>query len=175
MTVATPPARPAANGVRLCLAQFLPYRLNVLTQAISLGLAQHYADAYGISIAEWRIIATLGEFREMTARDIASHSRMSKVTTSRACASLLARKLIMRRANRDDRREIFLRLSAQGRRIYAEMAPKALAYQARLMKGLPKEDVAALERLIVHFMDAAEGAARERGRHDERSPFLDPA
>jgi DNA-binding MarR family transcriptional regulator len=149
---------------RLHLADFLPYRLNVVTQAISHGLAQHYADIYGISIPEWRIIATAGEFGEMTARDIASHSRMSKVMTSRAATSLLKRRLLARRINRDDRRESFLRLSEQGEAIYAALVPKALAYQVRLMEGLSKNDIAALDRIIGHFMDKAETDALQGER-----------
>jgi DNA-binding MarR family transcriptional regulator len=148
-------ANPVA-GARLCLADFLPYRLNVLTQAVSHGLARHYADVYGISVPEWRIIATAGEFGEMTARDIASHSRMSKVTTSRAAASLIRRKLIARRINREDRRESFLRLTAQGQAVYADLAPKALAYQAKLMEGMSPSDIAALDRIIARFMKITE-------------------
>lgn len=158
-------SRPASEA-RLCLAEFLPYRMNVATQAISQGLAQYYADAYGISIPEWRIVATVGEFTEMTARDIAAHSRMSKVMTSRAAASLLKRKLIARRTNREDRRESFLRLTAQGGSVYAEMVPKALVYQARLKEGLSKSDLAALERILAHFMQVSQKDAVENGRFD---------
>ena len=148
--------REPTSDCRLHLAGFLPYRLNVVTQAVSQGLAQHYAEAYGISIPEWRVIATLGEFGERTARDIAAHSRMSKVMTSRAVTALLKRRLLARRTNRDDRREAFLRLSEQGHAIYAALAPKALAYEARLMEGLTKKDVAALDRIIAHFLTKAD-------------------
>jgi DNA-binding MarR family transcriptional regulator len=151
----TVPLKGPITGTKLCLAEFLPYRLNVLMQAISQGLARHYAEAYAISVPEWRIIATLGEFGEVTARDIASHSRMSKVMTSRAAASLLKRKLIARRTNRDDRRETFLRLTGNGEAIYAEMVPKALAYQSSLLEGLSRNDLAALDRIIAHFMLAS--------------------
>lgn len=145
----------------LHLADFIPYRLNVIAQALSQGLAQHYAEAFAITIPEWRIIATLGEFGEMTARDIAAHSRMGKVMTSRAATSLVKRRIIARRTNRDDRREAFLRLSEQGQSVYAALVPKALAYEARLLEGLDKDDRAALDRIIAHFMLAAEADATQ--------------
>lgn len=150
---------PDRETTPLHLAEFLPYQLNVIAQALSQGLAQHYAEAFAITIPEWRIIATLGEFGEMTARDVAAHSRMGKVMTSRAAASLVKRKLVARRTNRNDRREAFLCLSAQGESVYAALVPKALAYEARLMEGLSKADRAALDRIIAHFMQAAEAEA----------------
>ncbi len=144
-----------SNGAQargLHLADFLPYQLNVVSQAVSQGLARHYAETFGIAVPEWRIIATLGEFGEMTARDISVHSRMGKVMTSRAANALMARRVLTRRTNRDDRRETFLRLSARGEEIYAALVPKALAYQQRLAEGLAPADLQALERVIAHFM-----------------------
>ena len=160
ISCASSASRAAPDSV-LHLADFLPYRLNVVTQAVSQGLAHFYATAHGISVPEWRIIATLGEFGEMNARDIASHSRMTKVMTSRAAASLHKRRLVSRRANRDDRREAFLKLSPQGVTIYEALVPKALAYEARLMAGLADEDRAALDRIITHFMNRSENIGTE--------------
>lgn len=143
----------------LHLETFLPYQLNVVTQAVSQGLAQLYADEFGITVPEWRVIATLGEQppgTELAARDIARHSRMGKVMTSRAAAALLSRRILGRRMNRDDRRESFLRLSEKGLEIYAAIVPRALAYQQRLEAGLSRADAAAFQRVLAHFLARAE-------------------
>jgi len=143
----------------LQLNNFLPYRLNAVTQVVSQGLARLYAEDFGISVPEWRVMTALGELgegEEMTARDIAQHSRMGKVMTSRAVAALGKRKFLARRMNREDRRESFLRLSDRGREIYAQIVPRALAYQARLEKGLSRADADALDRIITHLLEKAE-------------------
>lgn len=143
----------------LHLDAFLPYQLNVVTQAVSQGLARLYAEEFGIAVPEWRIIATLGELApgaELTARDIASHARMGKVMTSRAASALISRRILGRRMNRDDRRESFLRLSNKGLEIYTAIVPRALAYQQRLEAGLSRADAAAFQRVIAHFMARAE-------------------
>ena len=144
---------------RLQLDAFLPYKLNIVTQAVSQGLARLYAEEFGISVPEWRIIATLGQLElgeEMTSRDISRHSRMGKVMTSRAATTLARRRLMTRRINRDDRRETLLRLTDKGQDMYRAIVPRAIAYQARLEEGLSRADAAALDRIIAHLMKHAE-------------------
>jgi DNA-binding MarR family transcriptional regulator len=145
---------------RLELAQFLPYRLSIVMQAVSEGLALRYSREFGISIPEWRIIAALGESScEMTARDIAVHARMNKTMVSRAAADLTQRRIIARRTSREDRREAFLRLTRQGEDIYSAIVPLALDYERGLMAGMSGEDVATLGRLLDRLLQQADKAA----------------
>lgn len=142
----------AAAHPSLQLDTFLPYRLNVLAQVVSEGLARLYSERFGIGIPEWRIIATLGEFGQMTARDVGAHSRMHKTKVSRAVAALEERRLLERRANEQDRREAFLSLTAAGRNVYEAIAPLALNYAEQLTDGLSAEDLATLERIVAQLM-----------------------
>lgn len=153
-------ARPAPP---LKLTEFLPYRLNVVTQAVSQGLARLYSEEFGISIPEWRILAALGELGDrqdarwpsLTARDLAAHSHMGKVMVSRAVAAMLDKGLLAKRANAADRREAFLRLTGRGERVYAAIVPKARAFQALLEDGISRADAAAFDRVIAHLLARA--------------------
>ena len=130
---------------RIVLEQFLPYRLNVLATVISTALAQIYSERFGLTIPGWRIVATLGQYGVRTARDIALHAVMHKSTVSRAVSALEGRGLVGRRPNREDRREEWLELTAEGRRIYEALAPEALAFEAGLVSALtPAEQQAFL-------------------------------
>ena len=60
------------------LERFLPYRLNVVAEGVSRALSKLYEERHGISIAEWRVIATLGQYHRMAAKDIGAHSRMHR-------------------------------------------------------------------------------------------------
>src|SRR5215470_20185300 len=108
------------------IEHFLPYRLNVVAETVSRALSQLYAERYGIGVPEWRVIATLGEYERMTARDIGTHSRMHKTKVSRAVAALEKKELIERAPNEDDMREAFLALTAPGLRVHQDLAPRAL-------------------------------------------------
>jgi len=120
----------------LLLPQFVPFRLNRLATAVSEHLAAIYRGRFGLEVPEWRVIATVGQERGCTAQFIAASTRMHKTRVSRAIAQLRARGLLERAASRSDRRELQLRLSASGRRMYAQLVPLALAREEELLAAL---------------------------------------
>ncbi len=130
------------------LEHFLPYRLNVATETASRSLSQLYETRHGISIAEWRVIATLGQHDRMTAKDIGKHSRMHKTKVSRAVARLTDRGCLKKSSNSQDKREVFLELTAAGRGIYEDLVPRALAFQASLSDRLTRSERDALEAIL---------------------------
>lgn len=138
----------AEEAEPLRLEGFLPYRLNMLATEVSQTLARAYGQRFGISIPEWRVLATLGQFGVMTARDIGSHSRMHKTTVSRAVAALEKRRLVVRRANRADMREAFLALTESGMAIYQEIVPMARAFSDSLCEGLSASELQQMNTLI---------------------------
>lgn len=154
-------------GARLALKDFTPYRLNVLARIVSEGFVDSYAQeaaTFGIGPAEWRVISFLGERLDspeskkgMTARDIGARTFMQKVQVSRAILKLENKRLIMRRINLEDRREVFLKLTAAGVRIYHTIVPIALAYQSQLTEGLSADDLKRLDRI----METLQGNAKK--------------
>jgi DNA-binding MarR family transcriptional regulator len=141
----------------LRLERFLPYRLNVVGFFASRALGRIYGARFGIDIAQWRVLAQLGEFGSLTARDIGELAQMHKTKVSRAVTELETRGLVSRSANRKDRRESFVALTAAGGRIYAEIVPLALAFQARWTEGIAADELVVFERVL--------STLTERGRH----------
>ena len=138
----------------LDLEQFLPYRLSVLSNRISQDIARLYADRFELGITEWRVLAVLGRYPGLSAGQLAERTAMDKVAVSRAVASLLAAGRLKRDTHGDDRRRSVLELSEEGYRVYAEVAPAAIAYERRLLACLSPEDQAALSRLLQQLADA---------------------
>jgi DNA-binding MarR family transcriptional regulator len=136
------------DAEQLKLERFLPYRLVVAATLGSRGLARIYNRHFGISIPEWRVLALLGQFDRLTARDVGELSHMHKTKVSRAVTSLAERGLLDKSPNRDDRREAFLSLGAPGRRVYDQIAPMALAFEQRLMDDIPAAEMQAFERVL---------------------------
>ena len=100
------PSRAAAEQAPLKLEQFLPYRLNVVASLVSQALSRVYARRYRIGVPEWRVLVTLGQYGVMTGKAIGAHTHMHKTKVSRAVALLEKRKLVARRTNRADMREV---------------------------------------------------------------------
>jgi DNA-binding MarR family transcriptional regulator len=137
----------------LKLDKFLPYRLNVCSALVTQALSRIYAARYKIGVPEWRVLVTLGEFGVMTAKAIGAHSQMHKTKVSRAVALLERRKLVSRRANREDLREAFLSLTPAGREVYNELAPAALEFMRQLMEAVDPAERAALDRAITKLIE----------------------
>lgn len=136
----------------LTLEQFLPYRFANLAEKISVSLSRIYVDRFGITVAEWRTLATLGEFGELQAKQVARHSNMDKVRVSRAVASLLAKDLLVRSPCPGDSRASLLHLSPAGRRLYQQLVPQALGWEQALVEPLSEEE----RRVLFGVLDQLE-------------------
>lgn len=147
----------------LTLSTFLPYRLNVAAAVVSEGLSRAYSETFGISVHEWRILATVGEFHSITAKAIGAHAHMSKVSVSRAAAALEARGLIRRTGNPQDKREAFLVFAPAGEELYQKVAPLALAYDDRLREAMSPEE----EEVFFRLMDRLVARAAEISLGDD--------
>ena len=96
---------------------------------------------------------------------------MHKTKVSRAVALLEKRRLVARRANREDMREAFLSLTTAGRAMYEELAP----HRARIRTPLDRHPLSGRPRSIRSRAQAIERArsaelAAEIGLHDDGSP-----
>ena len=130
------------------LEGFLPYRLSVLSNRVSGAIARVYSERFALGVTEWRVMAVLGRYPDLSASEVAQRTAMDKVAVSRAVASLLESGRLEREIHDDDRRRSVLRLSAQGQAIYREVAPLAIAFEQRLLAGMDATERALLFRLL---------------------------
>jgi DNA-binding MarR family transcriptional regulator len=151
---------------RLRLAEFLPYRLSVLSNTVSTAIAASYSAEFRLSIPEWRVLAVLALTPGLSAAEVAVATAMDKVAVSRAVASLLRARRIERRVARQDRRRSMLRLSRAGEAVYRRVVPVALAYERDLLRSLAAGDRRHLDRLLAALQRraAAIGPARAARR-----------
>jgi DNA-binding MarR family transcriptional regulator len=137
-----------AKVTTLELDRFLPYRLSVLSNIVSTAISGAYEKRFGLSIPEWRVMAVLAMTPDLSAAEVAQRTAMDKVAVSRAVASLLKARRIVRRTARADRRRSLLRLSVAGRRVYAQVVPGALAYERDLLAPLTRKDRDVVDRAV---------------------------
>ena len=141
----------------------MPYLLSVTSEAVSGAVARTYQGRFGLKTPEWRVLAVVaGAGGGLRQSEVASATRMDKMTISRAVAGLAARGLIARGDHAADRRTSRLRATAEGRRLYDEVVPAACAVEARLLAGLGAREVAALADILERLRGAAASACDER-------------
>jgi DNA-binding MarR family transcriptional regulator len=152
---------------KLDLFRFVPFRLNRLAAEVSAALSGEYQERYGLDIPEWRVLATLG-FRNdpCTAQYISHCTRTHKSTISRAVTALMARQLVERVENEDDRREFALRMTRKGKALYEELIPRLLRKEQEILSCLSageRRDFALMLGKIEQSLDLVQ-TAKEAGK-----------
>jgi len=140
---------------RLDLFKFVPFRLNRLAAEVSSALSSEYQARYGLDIPEWRVLATLGFRNEAcSAQYIAHCTRTHKSTISRAVTALMARQLVERVENKDDRREFDLRLTRKGKALYEQLIPRLLRKESEILSCLTGKERKDFARMLGKIEDS---------------------
>ena len=139
---------PMPNHAQLELQNFLPYRLSVLSNRTSDAIAREYSQRFSLSVTEWRVMAVLGRYPELSANQVAQRTAMDKVAVSRAVAKLLDTGRLLREFDEDDRRRSVLRLSEAGYAIYDQIVPLALGFERQVLGDMDATERALLFRLL---------------------------
>ncbi|WP_198371729.1 MarR family winged helix-turn-helix transcriptional regulator [Roseomonas rosulenta] len=145
------------------LYAFLPYRLSVASNLVSRLFARRYAEEFGLTIAEWRVMAVVGADGTASAAAVRARTGMDKAKVSRAVAGLLERRLVKRIAHPGDRRLEPLALTSAGRATFEAIVPRARALEAELADGLSAGERAALEAALRHIAARAEALGAASG------------
>jgi len=146
----------AQPGPSLRLEAHLPHALGAAAIAVGRLIARAYQDRFGLSVIEWRLMALLAEIGPAAERDIFARAAADRPVARRAVRALIKRGVAEAGGGR-------LALTADGRRLYDEIAPLALAWEATLVTGFSPGEVTALKHLLKRLRAAAERLGGEGG------------
>nr|WP_233175514.1 MarR family transcriptional regulator [Dyella sp. ASV24] len=130
------------------LENFLPYRLSILSNAVSQAIADDYQRRFDLSMTEWRVMAVLARFDGLSAREVAERTLMDKVAVSRALSKLVETGWVTRAIHDGDKRRSVLGLSEAGWAIHEVVAPMAREHERNLMSKLDEEERTWLLRIL---------------------------
>ena len=104
------------------------------------GMATRIAEGgFGITHREWEIIGMLAQVGEIGPSALAVQLQLDGARTSRGLRSLFEKRLIERRQDSEDRREVHVQLSETGLRLFEDMFPRISALNTDLLEGLDAE------------------------------------
>jgi DNA-binding MarR family transcriptional regulator len=138
------------------LERFITFRVINLAQRFGRGGDLLYGGGFGLSLRQWRVLATLGRFGAVAAQEIAHGAALDKSQVSRAVAELISARLVRQRADSADRRRIQLSLTPQGEALYRAVLPEAQARQARFAAALSPAELKALDAILEKLAAAAD-------------------
>jgi len=123
------------------------------------------AEASGLTPTSTAALATIERHGPLTPSELAKLERVQRPTVTRTLGCLEREGLVVRTPDPADGRSSLVSVNAAGRERLRRLRGRKNAYLAKRMRGLPAEDVAALERAaeILEGMLESEGAPARRG------------
>lgn len=141
------------------LEQYLPYLAARFAGRISRALAARYQQQFDLSIADWRIIANLSQFDEVSVKDIVARVELDRVKVTRAVQQLVKRGLLSKHINAGDRRLVKLSLTPQGVALFQALKTIAIQFEQEALHGLSDDD----KRTLTQLFSKIENNLRDNG------------
>ena len=101
---------------------------------------------------EWRILFHLGQYGELTAKQICDRAHIHKTKASRGVSALEDKRFVVREEVAKDRRHALLSLTAAGRTAYDDLSMAAAHFDRKLQDRLGGDDVQTLKRCLRALM-----------------------
>ncbi|MDP9990353.1 DNA-binding MarR family transcriptional regulator [Variovorax boronicumulans] len=121
------------------LDDLLLYRLWNATRSSRAMATRIVEGGFGITHREWGMIGMLAQVGEIRPSALAEQLQLDRVRTSRGLRSLFEKRLIERRQNADDGREVHVQLSDAGQQLFEELFPRIAGLNVDLLEGLDAE------------------------------------
>lgn len=137
---------------KLALDQFIPFRLAALAQKVTDSCAEMYSRQFGVTIAQWRVMAVLAEHETLHSKDVGEIASMDKSKVSRAVQQLEDRELLTRQKDPADNRASFLTLTDVGLELYFQIVPQVKQWEEEFMSGVDESE----HGKVLEFIDKLE-------------------
>lgn len=105
-----------------------------------------WESRYGLTVDSWRILAIIGRFGPVSAKEIATRTSNDAFHVSRAIERLTRKKLIKREVDPEDRRRARIELTAAGRSVHDAVEHILTAIENELLGGLSERERTILRR-----------------------------
>lgn len=117
----------------------LPYRLLLLARMVDRRSAREL-QKFGLSLAEWRVLAFIGVTGPASASQIGKSGEIDRAEISRAVASLRAKGLIERSPDANHRKRFIISMTADGETLFKEVRQQRRAFFKGMTESLSQAD-----------------------------------
>ncbi len=152
-----------ADGT-LAFDRFVTFKVNQLSMAFERQWTRYMRDRAGMSLAQWRIVATLAGAGPCTFTQVVQRTGMNKSLCSRCVASLEAEGFLESHPTPGDSRSLTLSLRRKATKLIDQLRPVVLERQRMLLESLTASERIALYSAVDKLHAAA---ARWEQRDDK--------
>lgn len=144
------------------LEHWIGYRFSLIAARLGNYVAQMYKDRHDLTMPAWRSLAVIARYEPITAKQLANLTSSDAFKVARAIELLVRRGLIRRDIDKDDRRRVSLRLTAQGRKIYKDIETFSTRVERELVAALDEREIAMLRQSLDKIDQQLETRIRAR-------------
>lgn len=134
--------------------EHLPLRLLLLAKIIDRVSKKTLQSEFGVSVAEWRVLAFLCLSGPATASFIGESAAIDQAEISRAVKALAARDLVRREFTGGSRKSMIISPTAEGEALFKRIRDQRRGYFATITKDLGKDEIGDLDRMLRSIADA---------------------
>ncbi|TFY97548.1 MarR family transcriptional regulator [Ramlibacter rhizophilus] len=117
-----------------------------------------YAERFGLTVSEWRMLSVLAEAGEMSFSELVVQSVADKAQVSRTLKLMQERGLVALEGSEGNPRwkQLRCRITAKGKALYEEVMPFAQRSQAAMLLTLSREERIAMYRALKRLREVCE-------------------
>jgi DNA-binding MarR family transcriptional regulator len=153
------------RATRLPIDSSLFFKLVRLVNLTARPFTETLSRTHHLSLNEWRAMVVLASHPGVTARGIAEHTGLDKMSVSRAVAGLDRRRRLRKQLDATDARRTQLWLSAAGQALFESIGALAAEREAQLFSGSTAAERAAMARTIDRLIAALSSEAEQARPH----------
>lgn len=115
------------------------------------GYSALHLRSLGLTVAQFDVIATLGNQRPMTCKGLGEKTFITKGTLTGVLERLEGKSLIKRAVNADDARSQMIALTPKGQKLFEKVFPEHLDYLNQAFKKLSKPELLEAQKMFSKF------------------------
>ncbi|MFS8974022.1 MarR family transcriptional regulator [Cupriavidus necator] len=128
-------------GTGLSVDNFLTTMLSQLVTALRSTVTKPYAEQFGLTVPEWRILALLAHARELPFAELVEQSTSDKALVSRTLRLLEERGLVhLTSTGNTPRKKLICAITEAGAALHDQVMPLARRGQAQVIRQLSPEE-----------------------------------
>ena len=125
---------------RVPLENRISYRCLSIATRITRFLAPKWKDEFGLTVIGWRVMAVIGRFEPISAKEVAARTSTDAFFVGRAIEKLVEQGYVEKAVDLHDRRRLSLSLSRSGKRVHQHVEAMINQVEADLLAEVSAAD-----------------------------------
>ncbi len=139
----------------------LPHQIITLANQLSRHATANYSRQYGLSFAEWRLLAVVGAAQPIPMIEASRELGVDKALVSRLSAALIARRILAAQGHPGDARRSSLILTRKGAELHDRVNKFANERLARLLSCMTEAERKTFSDVAARLLDQIRGEMKE--------------